>query len=539
MLKAICKVIKPPTNTHKKRKITHKNLANFLKSAKNAKSAKSAKSALNAFVLLVFVGVFCGGLLVDFAIATQSAQSTQTTQTAQTTQTQSKESTLPSEQKAKKSDSQNTQKNDLQNPNDASYNPLQIKAFDLAIKHSLGLLEDAFIKAKLESYANPLFLRAILSLIAFGFLWLFRRILTRFVMWLISLSFHLAKQDKQSQSKIQREIIKPVSLFLFLLSLDISINILYYPHLSPKELEKWFAVGYVINFGWFIIIALRGYAAIFINAITQKSDTQRFRKEVLNLLLKIAYFFIIIIMLLWILKILGFNISAIIASLGLGGLAVALAVKDMLANFFASVMLLFDNSFSQGDRIECGGVNGVVVEMGLRRTTIRTSDNALVLIPNSELANKSITNWSRRKAGRLIKLSIGLTYATTRTQVIQCASEIKKMLLSHPQIAQSDDEKEKLDFSVSFKQDIISVDDYLGYKANVYVVLDELADSSINLLVYCFSRDISYGGYLLAKEEILLEIMRIVDSFGLSFAFPSQSVYVEQMPPNTITSSVK
>lgn len=457
---------------------------------------KMREKILNQIRILALI--FCGVFLVDFALASE-LESTQTSQVLNT---------------------------------DTTYNPLQIKAFDSAIKHSLSLLEVAFINAKLESCASPLILRVILSLIAFGFLWLFRRILTRLVMWLISLSFHLAKQDKDAQRKIQREIIKPVSLFLFLLSLDISINILYYPSLSPKELEKWFSVGYVINFGWFIIIALRGYAAVFISTITQKNTTQHFRKEVLNLLLKIAYFFIVIIMLLWILKILGFNISAIIASLGLGGLAVALAVKDMLANFFASVMLLFDNSFSQGDRIECGGVDGVVVEMGLRRTTIRTSDNALVLIPNSELANKSIINWSRRKAGRLIKLNIGLTYSTSREQVCECAKVIKNMLLEHPKIAKDSDEKEGLDFSISFKQDIISVDDYLGYKGSVYVVLNELSDSSIDILVYCFSKAISYGEFLLTKEEILLEIMRIVESMGLSFAFPSQSVYIEQMPQN-------
>lgn len=498
------------------------------------------KTAFNksAFLACVFVVFY---ILLGFCLANTESKNdlNKADSSLQITQQMAKAQQFVESQKFETTTQKTQPSTQNENPQDNAsknvesiYNPFQIKTFDYIVNHSLILLEHIFTSIKLESYANPLLLRVILSLIAFLFLWLFRRILTRFVMWLISLSFHLAKQDKQSNNKIQKEMIKPVSLFLFLLSLDISINILYYPTLSPKELEKWFSVGYVVNFGWFIIIALRGYAAIFINAFAQKGGTHHFRKEVLNLLLKIVYFFIVIIMLLWILKILGFNISAIIASLGLGGLAVALAVKDMLANFFASVMLLFDNSFSQGERIECGGIDGVVVEMGLRRTTIRTSDNALVLIPNSELANKSITNWSRRKSGRLIKLTVGLTYTTSREQVLQCAKAIKQMLLSHPKIAQNDDEKEGLDFSISFKQDIISVDDYLGYKGSVYVVLDALNDSSIDILVYCFSKAISYGEYLLAKEEILLEIMSIVESQGLSFAFPSQSVYIEQIPQN-------
>ncbi|WP_162894585.1 mechanosensitive ion channel domain-containing protein, partial [Klebsiella pneumoniae] len=129
--------------------------------------------------------------------------------------------------------------------------------------------------------------------------------------------------------------------------------------------------------------------------LAQKSG----KKEVVNLIIKILYFVIIIIALLYILAQLGFNISAIIASLGTGGLAVALAAKDIIANFFASILLLFDNSFNHGDWVEVSGIEGTVVETGLRKTTIRTFDNCLVFLPNSTIMGANIKNWSKRRMG--------------------------------------------------------------------------------------------------------------------------------------------
>ena len=168
--------------------------------------------------------------------------------------------------------------------------------------------------------------------------------------------------------------------------------------------------------------------------------------------------------------------------------------------------------------------------MGLRRTTIRTGDNALVLIPNAELANKSIINWSRRKAGRRIYFSLGLTYGTPPDRILQCIESIKAMLLAHPLIAKESTAQDTLEYGLHLKRSIVSLDDYLGYKYSIYVVLDELADSSMNILVYCFSKGVSLEEYLLAKEQVIIEILRIVDKLGLSLAFPSQSLYVESLP---------
>ncbi|WP_407380146.1 mechanosensitive ion channel family protein [Helicobacter sp.] len=381
---------------------------------------------------------------------------------------------------------------------------------------------------------NAMCAKIVLSVAVFIVLWFCRKSLARLAVYGVDRVFGFSSQDEQMRFQIQKSLMKPISFFLLVMSVNISLDILYYPATSPEAFERWFQIAYVINGAWLIIIVSQGYVANLLALLAQR-NSDHFRREVINLLLKVGYFIIIVIALLWILKILGFNVSAIIASLGIGGLAVALAVKDMLANFFASVMLLFDNSFSQGDRIESGGIDGVVVEMGLRRTTIRTADNALVLIPNAELANKSITNWSRRKSGRIIRLTIGLTYGTPVEKILQCIESIKHMLLHHPLVAKDSATAQDLSYTLHMKKDIVSLDDYLGYKHAVYVVFDELADSSMNILVHCFSQDVGIEGYLKTKEQIIVEILRIIDKLGLSLAFPSQSLYVESVPESIPT----
>nr|WP_249207960.1 mechanosensitive ion channel family protein [Helicobacter kayseriensis] len=291
----------------------------------------------------------------------------------------------------------------------------------------------------------------------------------------------------------------------------------------------WVNACFILSLTWLIILLFKGYGTAILGGLAQRNNS--FRREVINLLLKVTYFFIVVIAILVLLKNFGFNVSALIASLGIGGLAVAFAVKDVLANFFASVVLLFDNSFNQGDWIVCGDVEGTVVEIGLRRTTVRTFDNAMLFVPNSLLANGSVRNWNRRKRGRRIRFQVGLTYSSTPEQIKACIRDIQLMLLHHPQIAKADDEKQPLShYELDLKSSIISLDDLLGYKSNLFVVLDEFAGSSINILVYCFSKTTNWGEWLDVRQDVMLKIMEILDKHNLSFAFPSQSLYIEKMP---------
>ena len=323
------------------------------------------------------------------------------------------------------------------------------------------------------------------------------------------------------------KIKKPIGILLLVYSISICIAIMFYPAPAPIKITNYFYIAYAILFAWFIINSLDSYGVILVAKLAQKSG----KKEIINLVIKMLYFVIIVFALLFILSQLGFNVSAIIASLGIGGLAVALAAKDMIANFFASIMLLFDDSFNQGDWIEVNGIEGTVVETGLRKTTIRTFDNCLVFFPNSTIMGENIKNWSKRRIGRRIRTYLGVTYDATPEQLEQCVKDLREYLTTTPLVAQEGDCALKYgDSRAKYKQNLVSVNDLEGYKNTTHVSLSEFADSSINIEVYFYVKAIGGEDFRRARHEILLEFMRIIAKNGLSFAFPSTSLYVESMP---------
>lgn len=318
---------------------------------------------------------------------------------------------------------------------------------------------------------------------------------------------------------------RPISALLITYALSLCFAIAYQPAPTPISIANCFLIAYIVGFAWLTLTILNGYGILMISELTKKSG----RKEIVNLILKITYFIVIVIAFLAILARLGFNVSALIASLGIGGLAVAFAAKDIIANFFASVMLVFDNSFSQGDWIVCDGIEGTVVEIGLRKTTLRSFDNALLFVPNSKLASEPIINWSRRKVGRIIDITIGITYDSKRDDIIRCIDQIRQMLLSHPKISTADNggSFSSSQKRINFRKNIVSIDDLAGYKSDLSVNLVKLSESSIDIAVNCFAKTTKKAEFLEIKQEIILNIMQIVGDNNLSFAFPSQSLYVQ------------
>ncbi|WP_169975713.1 MULTISPECIES: mechanosensitive ion channel family protein [unclassified Campylobacter] len=378
--------------------------------------------------------------------------------------------------------------------------------------------------------------KIILILFVFLFFISFTRILSAITYKILLSLFAKDHQGKFIKDQVMGIVKRPIFFILAVYAIDLCASIFYYPAPVPIKFVNYFSIVFIISFTWLILSILDSYGMVFISEITKKSGG---RKEVINLIIKIVYFIIIVIAFLLILSRLGFNVSAIIASLGIGGLAIALATKDILANFFASIMMLFDNSFSQGDNIVCGDIEGVVVEIGLRKTTVRTADNALIFVPNSKLASDPIRNWTRRRLGRLIKLTVALEYRATGEQVKKCAEEIKEMLLNHPDIAKPNDlGSNDIQNTLRLRKNIVSIDDLIGYKSNLFVAVDNLSDSSIDILVYCFSKTIVWGEFLSVKEDVILKIMNIVEKNGLSFAFPSQSLYIENLKDAMDTKSI-
>jgi MscS family membrane protein len=256
------------------------------------------------------------------------------------------------------------------------------------------------------------------------------------------------------------------------------------------------------------------------------TEEKKVKNEVINVSIKLLNVFIWIIGALVILHLAGTELTAVISGLGIGGLAVALASKDSLANFFGTLSILFSDVFSQGDWIEVDGKEGTVVEIGLRVTKLRTFDNALIAIPNAVLANQDVRNWNKRSLGRRIKMHVGVKYDSKRDDIQNAISEIYNMLDKHPGIATKNT---KYSYPQKNKKAraVHSIDDEEGVKKTLLVYLDEFGGSSINILIYCFSKSVAWEEWLEVKQDVMFNIMEILEKNSLEFAFPSMSIYHE------------
>lgn len=199
---------------------------------------------------------------------------------------------------------------------------------------------------------------------------------------------------------------------------------------------------------------------------------------------------------------LGVNVMSLIAGLGLGGLAFALAAKDTAANLFGSIMIFTDQPFRVGDWIKFAGVEGTVEEVGFRSTRIRTFYDSLITVPNAVIANANIDNLGRRQYRR-VKATIGLTYGTS-------PEALEAFLEGAKKIIQANASTRKDYFHVVFE----------GYGAY-----------SLDIMLYFFLKVPSWADELVERQNIYLELMRLAKELKVDFAFPTQTLHVQQESP--------
>lgn len=194
----------------------------------------------------------------------------------------------------------------------------------------------------------------------------------------------------------------------------------------------------------------------------------------------------------------NYNIETLIAGLGIGGLAFALAAQDTVANLFGGVTIMVDKPFNIGDWIKTPQVEGTVEDIGFRSTRVRTFDQALVTISNSTLINTAVINWSRMGKRRL-KFQLGVKYSTTSSELKECVKRIRDMLNSHPEI----------------------------HKDTVFVYFEGFGSSSLEIFLYFFTTTTNWQKFLEVQEDVKLKIMDILEQLNIEIAFPSTSVYIE------------
>ncbi|MFT7859456.1 MAG: mechanosensitive ion channel domain-containing protein [Sulfurimonas sp.] len=322
--------------------------------------------------------------------------------------------------------------------------------------------------------------------------------------------------------KIVKKLTKPIHTLFIVISLHLIVYI-YNDFSSVEVLKGPFSIIYALYATYMFYVVVNSVAMIKLSSLDVK--TTHIRKDLINVSIKIVNFVIMIVGLLLVLYFAGVDLTAVLSGLGIGGFALAFAAKDTISNFFGTVSILFSDVFSQGDWIVVDDKEGTVVEIGLRVTTIRTFDNALIAIPNGVFASKEVKNWNKRKVGRRIKMNIGVTYNSKPDDLKKAVAEIREMLLKHPRIATPHKEYE---YEVKQMTKLVSKDNLEGVKTNLLVYLDQFSSSSIDILLYCFSTSVQWEEWLATKEDVMHKIMDILERNSLEFAFPSMSIYQEK-----------
>jgi MscS family membrane protein len=209
--------------------------------------------------------------------------------------------------------------------------------------------------------------------------------------------------------------------------------------------------------------------------------------------------FLIVVAVVMVVDNLGFDIGGILATLGVGGLAFAIAAKDTVANLYGSIALILDRPFKVGDWIQVGNdVDGDVEEIGLRSTKVRTWPKTLISIPNAVLANEKINNWSRMPKRR-VKQVVGVTYETPPDTMTAIVDDIRE-ILRH-------DEGVNQEF--------------------ILVNWTDFGSSSLDILVYYFTKTTKWLEYMEVRQRINTKMAKAIAARGSSVAFPTRTLYLE------------
>ena len=271
--------------------------------------------------------------------------------------------------------------------------------------------------------------------------------------------------------------------------------------LDASLIIKLRQIGVLFAIAWFLVTFVKNIEKNIIESARQ--DGRKIDQTTINALGRVVRITIVVTVILIALDTLGVNVSGLLAAGGIGGLAVGLAAKDMLANFFGGITVFIDRPFSVGDWIVLKekGIEGVVENIGWRQTTIRKFDKRPVYVPNAIFTTASVENPSRM-SHRRINETIGLRYDDlNRMEAI--TDEVREMLTAHPEI----DEKQTL-----------------------MVQFDAFNASSVDFFIYCMTHTVNWQHYHEVKQDVLLKIHEIVGKNDAQIAYPTRTLKVDMSP---------
>ncbi len=361
----------------------------------------------------------------------------------------------------------------------------------------MNILEELPILNTLSPEIQDTVLRIIMLVVALVVVLLLRRVLT----WALirPLRKLASRTDSKTDDQVVEAIVQPMRLVAIAFGIAITVSVFDFgPEIRDfaDKIVRSLIIGGVLMGIYKIIdiIAFTPRDLLRFTGIEVQARLLPFLRTATKLLLLVLGGLIIIQE--W-----GYDVSGLIASLGVVGLAFSLAAKDTIENLFGFTVIVSDNPFKVGDFIEHPDVKGTIEHVGMRSTRVRQPDQGLVTVPNGKMAQASVLNWSRLYK-RWYDYIIGVTYDATGDDIRALLGRIRALL----------EEREHVE------------------KNSILVRFVNFGDSALEIEVRCYLWLPAFDDFAAEREQIHLAIMDIVEELGMSMAFPSTSVYVESIP---------
>lgn len=319
---------------------------------------------------------------------------------------------------------------------------------------------------------------------------LLRRVVT--LIFFSQLKKLAARTKSTLDDKLLPALEAPVATFIMLVGIFAALRVLKLSETSDRYVGYGSTIAFSLVIFWGL---LRAFSALLDHAQERAVGNQLGIAAFMPWIKKTLITIFVVFGVLMVVQSLGYDVKALLAGLGIGGLAFALAAQDTLANVFGSIVVAIDQPFKLGEFVQIGPHAGAVEDIGLRSTKLRKADKSLIVIPNKTVAAEAVTNLARFTRRR-VEHVVGLTYDTTPEQMQAIVKEIHGILTGEPEIDAN----------------------------SVMVFFRDLNVSSLDIWIVYETPDPDFQKHMRVREKMNLAIMRAVAASGLSFAYPTQTL---------------
>ncbi|MEC7756062.1 mechanosensitive ion channel family protein [Roseivirga thermotolerans] len=294
-------------------------------------------------------------------------------------------------------------------------------------------------------------------------------------------------------------VVKPFSLMIIAYLAKILVPVLQLPPFAATNIIL-LVHALVPLFAAMFFYRLVDILGHYLKRMAERSENT-LDDQLVPLVTKVLKVFVVIVGFVAVLRGFKFDIWPILTGLSIGGLAFALAAQDTLKNFFGSLMIFIDRPFQIGDWVTSGDIDGTVEEVGFRSTRVRTFRDSVMYVPNSIISNSMVDNHGKRQYRRFYT-RLSITYDTPARLIEVFVKGVEEIVKQHPHTRK----------------------DYYN------IFLNEYAGSALEVMVYIFFKVPDWNSELRCRQEIMLEVNKLAEHLGVRFAFPTQTLMIEQVP---------